>query len=288
MGALGRSFQLVRVCLHVLSLDKELMVFPLLSGIAALIVGASFFGVAFGIGAFDRAAGGLGAAQPLDLVVFFLFYFVNYLVIIFFNSALVYAAHHRLAGGDPTIGTGLSGAWRHIGAILAWAAVSATVGMVLRALGNRDRGFISQIVAAVLGAAWTLATFFVVPLIVVEGRGMVGSMKESLALFRRTWGEQVVGNFGLGLAAFIVTLAAVGAFAVLFMLLSPLGPAFGGLVVVLGVAAVIVVSLAFAALDGIYKAALYLYASTGQAPELLPAEVVREGFARRGDRLGSQ
>ena len=55
-----------------------------------------------------------------------------------------------------------------------WALVSAVVGLVLRILAGRAReqggimGFISQLVVALLGAAWTMLTYFVVPLIVIE------------------------------------------------------------------------------------------------------------------------
>ena len=286
-SSIGRSFQLVKVCLHVLAVDKELLVFPLLSFLGAVVVMLSFLGVGFGIGSLDRlGSGGLGA---VDYLVAFGFYLVLYFVIIFFNSALVYAAHFRLAGGDPNVRTGLNGAMNHIGPILMWSVVSAVVGMVLRALGNQAReqggvlGFISQIVVALLGAAWTMLTYFVVPLIVIEGLGFRQSFRESLSLFRRTWGEQVVGNFGLGLVAFLAFLVGGLILAGLFVPLSSLGTLGIGVWVVIAVALMGTIALTFAALDGIYKAALFIYAVTGQVPALFPAEVVREGFRAKDD-----
>ncbi|MDA1097307.1 MAG: DUF6159 family protein, partial [Chloroflexi bacterium] len=130
--SIARSFRLVKVCLHVLSVDKELVIFPLLSAIALVIVGASFLGIGFGVGALDRIGTEGASAEPVDVAIGFGFYFTAYFVMIFFNSALVYAANYRLAGGDPNVFTGIDGAVKHLPAILAWALVSGTVGLILR------------------------------------------------------------------------------------------------------------------------------------------------------------
>ena len=195
-GSIGRSLQLVKVCLHVLAVDKELIVFPLLSFIGLVAVMLSFTGIGIGVGSLDRlgAASGVESVKAVDYVVGFGFYFVSYCVIIFFNSALVYAAHYRLAGGDPNIRTGLNGAMKHIPAILMWALVSAVVGLILKILSSQSRqrggmgAIVGQLVVGLMGAAWTMVTYFVVPLIVIEGRGFTESFKGSLSLFRRTLG----------------------------------------------------------------------------------------------------
>lgn len=293
--SIGRSFRLVKVCLHVLAVDKELMVFPLLSFIGLVAVALSFAGVGVGIGSLDRigSANGVEAATPIDYAVGLGFYFTSYFVIIFFNSALVYAAHFRLAGGDPNVRTGLNGAMKHIPAILVWSLISAAVGLILKILSNmaRERGGIGAIVARIviglLGAAWTMLTYFVVPLIVIEGQGFTQSFRGSLSLFRRTWGEQVIGNFGLGLAAMLAFLVAGLALAALFAVFSVLGTIGIGVWFVIAIATVGTLALIFATLDGIYKAALYRYAATGEVPVLMPAEVVREGWrTQEGGSIG--
>ena len=121
-----RSFRLVKLCLHVLAVDKELIFFPVFSSIGVILVMLTFLGVGIGIGALDRInAGTVGGG---DLVVAFGFYVLSYFVIIFFNSALVYAAHERLAGGDPNIRSGLNGAMQSVVTIFMWAVIAATVG----------------------------------------------------------------------------------------------------------------------------------------------------------------
>ena len=281
-ATIGRSFRLVKLCLHVLAVDKELILFPLFSSIGVVLVMLTFLGVGLGIGALDRInAGAVGGG---DLVVAFAFYVLSYFVIIFFNSALVFAAHERLAGGNPNIRSGLSGASQSIATIFVWAVVAATVGLILNILSSQARqrggmmGMISHIIISMLGAAWTLITFFVVPLIVIERRSFGDAFKTSLSMLRRTWGEQIVANFGLGIAAFLAFLVAAGITALLFFVLSPLGGFGAFIAIVIGVVLIAGVALVFATLDGIYKAALYNYAVDGMVPSLFPDDAIRGAF----------
>lgn len=284
-ATIGRSWQLFKLCLHVLSVDKELIFFPIFSTIGVIFVTLTFLGVTFGIGSFERLE--TGAFTAIDLVAVFGLYVASYFVIIFFNAALVFAAHERLEGGDPNIKSGLAGASSRIITIFFWAVIAATVGLILQILSSQARerggiiGIIGQIVVAIIGAAWSLITFFVVPLIVIEHRGLFDSFKTSLSLLRRTWGEQVVGNFGLGLIQFGATLLAILVAAVLGFALSFLGTAGIVLAVVIGIVLVVGVSLLFATLSGIYKAALYNYAADGQVPELFTEDTIRGAFRPR-------
>ena len=274
----------MKLCLHVLAVDKELILFPVFSSIGVILVSLSFMGVGFGIGAFARLDEGTSGA--IDLVVLFAFYVASYFVIIFFNSALVYAAHERLAGGDPNIGSGLNGAFHRVITIFMWAVIAATVGLILRILSSQARqrggilGMIGYIVVQLLGAAWTMVTFFVVPLIVIEHRSLGDAFKTSLSMLRRTWGEQIAANFGLGIAGLLVGLVAFAISAALFFVLSPIGAI--GVILAIGIGAVLLigVALVFATLDGIFKAALYNYASDGQVPSLFPDDVVQNAFRR--------
>ena len=284
-ATIGRSFRLAKLCLHVLAVDKELILFPVFSSIGVVLVLLSFGGVGLGIGALNRIeAGAIGGG---DIVIALAFYILAYFVIIFFNSALVYAAHERLAGGDPNIRSGLKGAWYRIVTIFMWAVIAGTVGLVLNILAGQARerggifGLISQMVISLLGAAWTLITYFVVPLIVIERRPLGESFKTSVSMLRRTWGEQVAGSFGLGIAAFLAFLVAAGVIALLFFILSPLGAV--GVVTAIGIGVVLVVGvgLVFATMDGIYKAALYNYAASGEVPTLFPDDAIRGAFRHR-------
>ena len=259
-GSLGNSVALMKASANVLKLDKELMVFPVMSGVACVLVMASFIApIAF------SGAGNVfvdGESSYLALSVMFLFYVVQYTVIFFFNSALVGAALIRLDGGDPTVGDGLAIASKRMGSIIGYAVIAATVGMVLRMISERG-GIFAKIAAAVAGMAWTLATYLAVPVLVTKDIGPIDAIKESAAIFKRTWGEQVAGNFGLTWA---MALAFIAWTAVSFLVgwaAAAVMPV--AIVPVIGITILGYVFLALlgSALGGIYTAALYRYAMTG-------------------------
>lgn len=280
MGKFARSWTLARASFGVLRSDKELLVFPLISSIAALLVAASFILPMFGMGLLEglESEGGLPLAFYLWL---FAFYLVQYFVIFFFNAALVGAAMVRLDGGDPTVGTGLriaAGKWRQI---LGYAAIAATVGMLLRAIEQRA-GFIGRIVVGLIGVAWTVATFLTVPLLVARDIGPVDAVKESASLLGKTWGENLIGNGGIGLAMGLlnVLLVLAGVTVVVFfasqgMATLAIAAAIAAILAVLGLA------LVHAALSGIYSAALYRYAVQGDAPAGFDGMLLREAFQRK-------
>ena len=197
----SRSWELVKASAGVLRSDKELMLFPLISGAATLVVMATFLIPVFALRIFEQGIGVGG------VVLGFLFYFCQYSVIIFFNCALVGAAMIRLDGGDPSLRDGFDAAKSRLPSILGYAAIAATVGVLLQALKSRDNNFIVRLIGSGLGAAWTLATFLVVPVLVSRDIGPIDALKESVALLRRTWGENAIGNVGIGAAFGLITFA---------------------------------------------------------------------------------
>ena len=262
MGRFARSWALVKLCWRVLQQDKELIVFPIISTIGVLIVTASFIIPGFFSGFWqDVSDNGVGVSFWVLVV---LFYLVEYLVIVFFNAALVSAAIIRLGGGDPTLGDGLRGAWSHIGAILGYAAIAATVGLALQMLRERA-GFAGAIIAALGGMAWTIITFLVIPVLVVEGVGPITAIKRSAGLLKKTWGEQIIGSAGIGLVFGLISLAVAVIGIGLGVLVMSAGIAVLGIAVIaVAVIAIIVISLLGATLRGIYSAALYEYAVGGE------------------------
>jgi hypothetical protein len=286
---LSRSWTLVKASASVLNADKELLVFPLVSMIALGLVVAAFALPIFGLGVLDGMTGGEdGRIQAGAYVVAFLFYFCQYFVIFFFNSALVGAAMMRLDGGSPTLRDGLRVATSKIGVIAGYAFIAATVGMILRAIQERV-GFIGKIIVGLLGVGWTIATFMVVPVLVTRDVGPIDAIKESAALLKKTWGENVIGQAGLGLAFGLIFLGVILCRIVLFVLaiMTKSIP----LIVIVGVAALLAVAMTAliqAALAGIYSAALYRYATTGKETLGFDAQTLQAGFSRRSKPPTSQ
>lgn len=276
----SRSWSLVKASAAVLRADKELLVFPLVSGIAALLVGASFVLPMLGTTWFQQMGEG-GGLPPQFIVWGFLFYLTQYFVIFFFNAALVGAALIRLDGGDPTLRDGLRIAIDRWPAIFGYAFVAATVGIALRAIEQRA-GFVGRIVVGLIGLAWTVATFLVVPVLVARDVGPLDALKESAALLKRSWGENLIGNGGIGLAFGLVTFAVILAGIGLAALVGAGGqPTLFFAMVALTVLAAIALGLIQAALSGIYSAALYRYAVDGQAPDGFDGGALGDAFRRK-------
>ncbi len=265
MGRLGRSWQLMKTSMHVLRQDKEIIILPILSFFCAVIIlGTFIFGLFF--------TQTLFTLSWILIIVLLLMYFFLYFIIIFFNTAIIACAHIRLNGGDPTIRDGLRIASENLGRILKWALISATIGLILQAARERS-GTLGRILIAIIGFAWTAVTFFIIPVLIYEKKGMWDSLKHSGQLFRKTWGETIAGEIGFGVIFFLIAL--IGVIPIVFGILSY---SFTTFIIGVVIAALfwIVLGAVASALNGIYVAALYNYATTGKLPEpynpsLIPA-----------------
>ncbi len=269
----SRSWGLVKASASVLRADKELMLFPILSSLATLLVMATFALPVFALKLFDNGFNIVGA------VLGFAFYFCQYSVIVFFNSALVAAATIRLEGGDPTFSDGIREAKARLPAILGYAAIAATVGVLLQSLKNRDNNIIVRMIGSGLGMAWTLATFLVVPVLVNREIGPVDALKESVALLKKTWGENAIGNVGIGAAFGLITtlVLLLGIAASFFAWQASVG--LGIAVAATFLVGVLVLGITQSALSGIYSAALYRYAVSHEAPSEFRGMALESAFA---------
>ena len=282
---ISNGWALTKQSWRVLMLDKELLLFPLFSGISCLLVLASFLAPLFGTGYFelllnDQLAAEESFQSPLTYILLFAFYFVNYFVIIFFNSALIACAVIRFTGGNPTLMDGLSAAGRRLPQIAGWALVSATVGVILKVIESRSET-VGKIIAGILGTVWSIGTYFVIPVLVVEKKGPIDAFKRSASVMRKSWGEALVSNFGISLLTFIFAfLAALIAAAGVYALLNEYA-VLGTIALACGVLGFLLVSLISTALNSILIAALYLYAADEVVPEHIDQSLLKNAFASR-------
>lgn len=283
IGSFSRSYQLVRHSWHVLRQDKEIMVFPVLSALASLAVAASFIVPVVLYGVHHESATAASGSSQNTKVQFdnlwyaytFLFYVVSYFITIFFNVGVMHCAAKRMDGGDPTVGDGFRGAFAHVGSIFAWSLVAATVGMVLRMIEERS-SILGKIAASLLGLAWSLVTYFAVPVMIFEGAGVGKAITRSGELFKKTWGETVIGESGMGLFFGLLSLLGLLPIAAAVFMFSqgslgiPLAIGMGATAVVYWIGLGVVA----AALQGIYHVALYRYAATGRIEGGFPDELI--------------
>jgi len=274
----GRSIELAKASLGVLRSDKELLLFPLISFLVIVVVTLTF-AVPF------MLSGGIsdateGKVNILSYVLLFLFYVVSYAVGFFFNTALVGAALIRLDGGDPTVRDGFRIAFSRLPQIVGYAIIAATVGMILRFISERA-GFLGVIVASVIGFAWNVATFLVVPVLAVEGVGPIEAIKRSGGLLRKTWGEQIIGNVGIGLLFGLLMFVVLIIGGLLIVVAAQASMALAMAAVVIVMLALGIVGLVGSAVAGIYVASLYRYATKGDGGTTFSPEDLSGAFRRR-------
>jgi hypothetical protein len=293
MGKIARTFSLMRASWLVLRNDKKLLLFPFLSGIFCFLIVAGFLVPSYPDGILWLDTSSAPIDQKLNYYsVLFLFFFCQYLVIIFFNSAIIAGATIRMGGGDPRVSDGFKAAIARFPLITAWALVQTGVQVALivirrlRSEEDTEGASGSEIVADLAGTAWGVATFLVVPIMVIDRKGPFRAIKESSSLLKKTWGEQLVGHFSFGLVFFLLAVPAlIPVFAFVLVvdgvltipLAGPIGKAL------LTTAALSVLYLIFvwvieSALRGIFKAALYLYTRDGEVPAGFQLEMLRNSI----------
>ena len=280
MATLRRSYYIFRRSLTILSKDKEILIFPALSGIVTIVAFASiaFSGVASGL--FTHIANRGDRSLEGNLLAYaalFVWYFVSWFIVLFFNVAVIHCAKIRLDGGDPTVADGFRAAMQHLPRIAMWALISATVGIILRVIADRTK-IVGKIVAALVGGAWSIATYFIVPVMIFEKRSLRDSVKQSTSLIAKTWGESLVAAGGIGAFSMLLALAGL-ALPILGFFISP-----SVALVLLVVAVIYWIGLAViaSALSAIFRTGLYLYAAEGRTPPGFDSQYVQQAFAPKG------
>lgn len=259
----SKSLGIVKKSFDVLMSEKKLLLFPLISSIFLIGLLLSFIAPLL---IFNSDA-------PL-LIFSAIFYFLSYFVIIFFNTALVHAVNNKIEGKPVSLIESISFSFTRILNIIGWAIIAATVGMILSLLrgeANKQRGIggiIASLVVSAIGMLWSLATFFVIPVIVFENVNPLTAIKRSVELIKKGWGDAVTGGSGIGIVFFILYLFGAGA-----ILLSLFTGILFVPVLVIGIVYLIVVFLIESTLQSIFVVELYKYVNTGNAVLFNPEEL---------------
>ena len=272
MGRIAITMSLMKASWQILKKDKELLLLPVISGVCCLSIMTIFvvLGLEHGwLKSFAKDA----TAQQKNMAYWFMFffYYCNYLVIIFFNSAIIACAVIRMNGGNPTLEDGLQAAVSRFPQIAGWALIASTIGFLLGMVesgSQRGRGFIARI----LGISWTVISYLAIPLIVVEKTNPLFAMDFSMEMMRRTWGEQVIGNFSFGL---IFSLFSLPVLPFLFLLSNTWGAASFLPSLLFVIMYLIILSVFQSALQNIFNAVIYVFARDGKVPDEFTAEQLR-------------
>jgi len=234
---LSNGWNLAMNSFTVLKENRQLIIFPILSGISMLLVIGSFFIAVFAAAGWDfDNLRDTDTHDVVNYVILFFYYLVNYFVIVFFNMALVHCTHLYFMGEEVTVRKGLQFSMSRIGVILAWAAFAATVGTLLRLLQD-NLGKIGKIIISLIGVVWSVTTFFVVPVIAYEKLGPLDAFKRSASMMKEKWGESLSASFSFGLVQFVFFLGS----AFVCFLLALISPIVGIVLFVLCAFSILVV-----------------------------------------------
>ena len=267
-ATIGRGWKMSKLSMSVVKKDPELLVYMIICGFLSLVamIGISmpqYLGQSW-------ATDSEGNMTPAYMGFVFLGYMAISIIVTFWNSAIVANSHIRLTGGDPKFMDGVSVAMSKIHIIIIWGIIAGTVGLLLKMLNQAARdqkggaAIFAMILTAIGAAIWWMMTFFMIPHMIIEGKGLGESLKSSKAMFYKSWGENITSGMGIGLiTGFFVIVIAVLTFGMMIVL----GPLwFVGLIIgALGI------SLAIAwgnAAEQVAVTALYLYSKNGVMPQI--------------------
>lgn len=259
--------------------DKEMLFVPVIALIAQLfILGVAVVAVCIPAGMFVEGGENIPLSTP-EYVALFAFYVMSAFVLAFSQAVITHIVYTRIHGGDATLGDGMKVAASHTSALLVWACITSTVGIILRTIAERSQ-LLVKILVAVMGAMWSVLTYFVVPAIVIDKKSAFAAIGHSGSVFKRTWGETLIANFSLGLMFFVFFLVIIFAFIgfAVIVKVSPVMVLIGGGIVIL---AIIFASLLSAVLESVLRTLLYVYASEHIVPQNFNQELLESMLGRK-------
>lgn len=235
----------------VIKKNKNLIIFPILSTLSLILIMMTFIG---GI-QITKGIDSLKDTSPAARYsLFFVFYLINYTVIVFFNVSLIHCAQKILNGSPATLKDGITYSLSKLPQVLSWALISATVGVILKNIEDKH-DTIGNIVSSIFGMLWTLATFFVVPVMVYENLGVFKAIERSISLIKSTWGERIGAAFNFHLIGFIIFVVVGAAVALLTF---PINVVFGFIVLFI---LALIVTCVISAAEAVFTAIAYQYAA---------------------------
>lgn len=261
-NAITNSFAVFKESLLILNKDKKILLFPISAGVASLAAIISFILPTF------LAIDFIGL---FSLLLVFACYLIVYFLCIFFSSAMVIYVSLRIQGGDPSVFDGIKEAGKNVLNILRWALFSATIGIILELIDTITRERF-DILNSILGIVWSLAAFFIIPVMIFEKKTPLNALKASAVLFKKRWGEAITGMVGIGLP--IIIMGLIG-FLVLIGATQILPEAIVLSMIFIFISYVILLVFLYSTLNSIYVAALYHFATTGEVRGGFSEETIR-------------
>lgn len=283
IGRVKGGYLIAAGSFKILNQNRSIMLFPLFALLIDLaLVAAGIASYIYLSGAVDNSRLTNNGNSEMDTLYYtacFAIYLISIFIASFFQAGMVHVVNAHLNGQKMTFNEGFSAAAKLSGKIFFWSLIAATVGVILDMIANRFK-LVGRLAAQIMGTAWEIVSFFIVPVLVLEKETVGGSIKRSGSVFKSKWGETLIANFSLSLFFMFIVMAVFCAMLAFFFLAQPpkiaMLAVFGMFLLFL-VAAIIISS----AIETIYRTTLYDYAVNNRIsgsfnPELLIRAVKNE------------
>lgn len=282
-GRFGRGWALAKQSWAILRADRALALFPVVAAVACLCAAILIVG--------PGAALFATASKPAGVVVMVIGGYVLTFIGIYCSTALAAAAAKTLDGGHATLGDGFAAVRSRRGVIAQWALVQLTVGLLLQVvqalLSESSIGrLVATIFTSLAGAAWAIATFFVLPILALEGVGPKEAFTRSAHTIRERWGEGLVGAGSIGGLIFLCAMLPAIGLGVLGVAVAGSTPAAGIALIALAVILFVGAAILSSTLNVIFRVALYRFATEQRVVGGFDADALAGAFRpkKRGRR----
>lgn len=255
MGKFKSTWKLVRQSFAVLTREKRLLIFPLVTSFLTVFIFLFFIapipfqptGHAYleqehweavaesilrgGLPQVESEEAAPGAAprwvgeQGIEFNTWFLgyltvLYLVSMFLLTFFNTAFFNEIINALNGRPVSIMGGLRFALTKLKPIAMWSLLAGVVGIVIRRL-EQYFGFFGRWIVGLIGIVWSVAAVFAVPVLVREEQSVnpFEVLKKSALLIKRRWGEGLIGYVGIRAAGAVLAVSLIVVFSVLLVVL---------------------------------------------------------------------
>jgi hypothetical protein len=309
MGKIKSTWKLVRQSFAVLMQEKRLLFFPLVTSFLTVFIFLFFIApipfqptghsylepehweavaesilrgelprVEPGEAAPDTAPGWAGENLELDtwfVGYLMVLYLVSMFLLTFFNTAFFNEIINALNGRPVSIAGGLRFALTKLKPIAMWSLLAGGVGIIIQKLEHYF-GLFGRWTVGLIGVVWSVASVFAVPVLIrdEESANPFEVLKKSAILFRRRWGEGLIGYVGIRTAGVVLAVSLIVVFSVLLVVL---GLAVGSqapammtpfLVVLIGTWLLCSILVAYFenVINKVFQCALYIYAAEGVIP----------------------
>lgn len=289
VGKFRASWLLLKESWRFLKADPELLLVPIITTILMIFCfGVLLIGILLS-GVVSVGATASDTVLSLQAGVFLVgTYIISAFVLSFAKAMVTHTVVTRSSNQNATLGQSFKVAFKHMPALLLWSIMSATVGLVLRTISERSER-LGQLLAGVVGGAWNVLTYFVVPAIVVDNMGAFSSLTRSGSVFKKTWGESLISNLSLGVIFLVGHIIAVGLFLVGFFIGTEYGlPILAMLALLLWIVWIFVAISLEQILKTILNSLLYVYATSEVHPTNFNTELLQNILVKKNSASDTQ